>query len=87
MNCGESNLSLLSRTLNVAEIEDYLIESSIVNRALLVGQILVSRIGNVGWTKRCDKVSKRMLINTTKGVIESRQTRGGHRSWNPLRSV
>jgi len=48
MNCGESNLSLLSRTLNVAEIEDYLIESSIVNRALLVGQILVSRIGNVG---------------------------------------
>ena len=45
---GELFFSLSSRTLNVAEFLDYLIESRNVNRIYLVGQILVSRIGNAG---------------------------------------
>jgi len=38
----------ISRTLNVAEFGGYLIEPLKLNRIALVGQILVSRIGNVG---------------------------------------
>jgi len=52
-------LSLTSWTLNVAEIFAYLSEALISNRPVLVGQILVSRIGNVGWTKRQNKVPNR----------------------------
>lgn len=48
VNRGGYKLSLTSRTLNVAEILNYLIEFLISNRIPLVGQILVSRIGNVG---------------------------------------
>jgi len=46
---GALKVSPISRTLNVAEFEGYLIEPLKFRTAIaLVGQILVSRIGNVG---------------------------------------
>jgi len=54
----------------------------------LVGRVLVSRTGDVGWTvswwERCPNIC---LADTTKGVGSLRQQDGGHGSRNPLRSV
>jgi len=48
IDSGDLRSSLASRTLNVAENDSYLIELLLLSRALLVGQMLVSSIGNVG---------------------------------------
>jgi len=48
IDSGGLRPSLASRTLNVAENDSYLIELLLLSRALLVGQMLVSSIGNVG---------------------------------------
>jgi len=48
IDSGGLNPSLASRTLNVAENEIYLIEILLSYKVTLVGQMLVSSIGNVG---------------------------------------
>jgi len=52
----------------VAEISIYLIEIEIMKWLYLVGQILVSRIGNAEWTEPFDKEPKWRVTDTTKGV-------------------
>jgi len=46
----------------------YLIEIYIMKRLFLVGQILVSRIGNAEWTELYDKEPKYRVTDTKKGV-------------------
>jgi len=57
------------------------------NRKLLSGPVLVSKIGNAGWTEPVFKVSKQCLIDTTKEWTEWRQKESGHGTRNPLRNV
>jgi len=46
----------------------YLIEIYIMKWFFLVGQILVSRIGNAEWTELENKEPKYRVTDTTKGV-------------------
>jgi len=53
----------------------------------LSGPFLVSRAGDVGWTKHYVKMPKWSFKEPKKGVDSFWQLERGHGSWNRLRNV